>query len=68
MSFAKGLNLLSLAIAVGALLAWFMDASVWLGAGIGVVYLVYYLFKKDKDDDSSSGIDASDVLDVFDGD
>jgi len=79
MTFAKGLNWLSLAIAVGAVGAWFMDFPVLWGAGLGVVVLVWAYFKNQagsgddskgskSEDDSSSGIDVSDVLDIFDGD
>ena len=79
MSFAKSLNWLSLAIAVGAVGAWFLDFPVLWGAGLGVVVLVWAYFKNNggsgddskgssSDGDSSGLIDASDVLDLFDGD
>lgn len=70
MSFAKSLNWLSLAIAVGAVGAWFLDFPVLWGAGLGVVVLVWAYFKKDSksDDDSEGLINTSDVLDIFDGD
>lgn len=64
MTFAKGLNLVSLSIALGAGAAWFMDFPVWWGAGFGVFVLGWVYFKKDGDSD----VDVSDVLDVFDGD
>ena len=66
MTFAKGLNWISLAIAVGAIAAWFMEFPVWWGAGLGVVGLLWFYFKKDSD--SESAVDVTDVLDVFDGD